>query len=276
MTATMDRVRGSPFLLVPAVIADVERMTPRESLFRLRPPGALSFRPSQFLELAILGVGEAPFSICSDPEAGELLELCVRRVGTVTSALHNMQRGDVVLIRGPYGNGVPLESLAGRDLVLVAGGLGMAPLRSLVLAVLSRRQHFGRVNLLYGARTPADVLFREDLPRWRSALDLFLSVDIAPADHTGRVGPVTVLFRDAKFDPVRAAAVVIGPPVMYRHVVRELLARGVPESRIYMSLERRMRCGIGECGHCQINGLFVCQDGPVFCYRDVKLLREAI
>jgi sulfite reductase subunit B len=276
MTAMVSEIVNSPFLPLPAVIDDVEKMTARESVFRLRPPRSFAFRPSQFVQLAILGVGEAPFSICSDPEERGMLELCVRKTGTVTGALHDLERGDVVLIRGPYGNGVPLENLAGRDLVLVAGGLGMAPLRSLVLAVLSRRQHFGRVNLLYGARTPEDVLFKDDLVRWAAAMDVFLTVDIAPADHTGRVGPVTVLFRDAKFDPVRAAAVVIGPPVMYRFVVRELLARGVPESRIYMSLERRMRCGIGECGHCQINGLFVCQDGPVFCYRDVKLLREAI
>jgi sulfhydrogenase subunit gamma (sulfur reductase) len=260
----------------PATIESVTALTPRERLFRLRPEHPLVFHPSQFVMLTLLGIGEAPISICSDPARGGTFELCVRRVGTVTTALHALGAGDPVWIRGPFGNGVPIASLRGLDLVLLAGGLGLAPLRPLVFWILAHRGDFGRVSLLYGTRTPEDVLFRGDLAEWAGAIDVRCSADRATAGYSGRVGPVTGLIPDLELAPLRTAAVVIGPPVMYRFALRELCARGMAERRIFLSLERRMRCGIGKCGHCQVNGALVCQDGPVFSYRDVKRLPEAI
>jgi len=266
----------SPLLPFPAVIESVTALTSRERLFRLRPERTFAFRPSQFVMLSILGIGEAPISICSSPEIHDTFELCVRRVGTLTTALHALGPGQTVWIRGPFGNGMPIESLSGLDLVLVAGGLGLAPLRPLVFWILAHRRAFGRVSLLYGTRTPADILFGRDLARWSDAIDVATSIDVAPEGYGGRVGPVTAMIADLALDPACTAAVVIGPPVMYRHALRELGARRVPERRIYLSLERRMRCGIGECGHCLVNGAFVCVDGPVFSYRDVRRLPEAI
>jgi NAD(P)H-flavin reductase len=265
---------GLPF---PATIESVTALTPRERLFRLRPEHPLVFRPSQFVMLTLLGIGEAPISICSDPACADSFELCVRRVGTVTTALHALGRGDPVWIRGPFGNGVPIDALRGFDLVLVAGGLGLAPLRPLVFWILAHRGDFGRVSLLYGTRTPEDGLFRGDLAQWAAApIDVRCSADRATAGYNGPVGPVTGLIPDVELEPVRTAAVVIGPPVMYRFALRELRARGIATRRIFLSLERRMRCGIGKCGHCQVNGALVCQDGPVFSYRDVERLPEAI
>jgi NAD(P)H-flavin reductase len=266
----------SLFLPFPAVIESATTLTSRERLFRLRPERPFAFRPSQFVMLSLLGIGEAPISICSSPEIHFTFELCVRRVGTLTKALHALGAGQTVWIRGPFGNGMPIESLSGLDLVLVAGGLGLAPLRPLVFWILAHRPTFGRVSLLYGTRIPADVLFGRDLARWSNVIDVATSIDVAPEGYTGRVGPVTTLIHNLDLDPTRTAAVVIGPPAMYRHALRELSARRVPERRIYLSLERRMRCGIGECGHCLVNGAFVCVDGPVFSYRDVKRLPEAI
>lgn len=271
--------RRPGFLTERGRILRVEDLTPQERLFEIeledRP---LGHRPCQFVEVSILGVGEAPISVCSSPGSNGTFEICVRKIGAVTTALHRLKAGDLVGIRGPYGNGFPVEKILGKDVLFVGGGLGLAPLRSLIRWSLEHRRSFGRLVTLYGARSSAELLFRRELAAWSQSpeMEFHATVDRPDPGWTGRTGVITTLFPDLTIDPVRTVAVVVGPPVMYKFVILELLKRAVMESRIFVSLERRMRCGLGKCGHCQMNGLYVCQAGPVFCYRDVKKIPEAL
>jgi sulfhydrogenase subunit gamma (sulfur reductase) len=270
-------------LFIPemASILKVEEMTPLEKVFTLQLPGGrpLGNRPGQFVEVSVLGVGEAPISICSSPSRStETFEMCVRKVGDVTAALHQLKAGDKVGIRGPFGHGFPIESFRGKDMLFAPGGLGLPPARSLINQVLDERALFGRVIILYGARTPAELLFKDELQRWaeRSDVELLLSVDRGDESWTGNVGVITTLFKFISVYPRNTVAVTIGPPVMYRFVLMELLGKGISEGNIYLSLERRMKCGIGKCGHCQINNVYACQSGPVFSYKELKGLEEAL
>jgi sulfhydrogenase subunit gamma (sulfur reductase) len=270
-------------LFIPemASILKVEEMTPLEKVFTLQLPGGrpLGNRPGQFVEVSVLGVGEAPISICSSPSRStETFEMCVRKVGDVTAALHQLKAGDKVGIRGPFGHGFPIENFRGKDMLFAPGGLGLPPARSLINQVLDERALFGRVIILYGARTPAELLFKDELQRWaeRSDVELLLSVDRGDESWTGNVGVITTLFKFISVYPRNTVAVTIGPPVMYRFVLMELLGKGISEGNIYLSLERRMKCGIGKCGHCQINNVYACQSGPVFSYKELKGLEEAL
>jgi NAD(P)H-flavin reductase len=215
--------------------------------------------------LYAFGVGEVPISISGDPSDRERFVHTVRTVGPVTRALGAMRAGAMVGVRGPFGTAWPLSAAHGRDLVIVAGGIGLAPLRPALFAVLSERARFGHVTLAYGARSPADLLFRRDLARWRARLDLDVgvTVDRAAAAWHGRVGVVTTLLSRATFDPAHAIAIVCGPEVMMRFAAIELGRRGIGSDRIFFSVERNMRCGVGHCGHCQIGPAFACKDGPV-------------
>jgi NAD(P)H-flavin reductase len=268
-------------LFVPEVgrIVRIETLTPREKLFEIEAGSRpLGHRPCQFVEVSIAGIGEAPISVSSPPGDAVTFELCVRKVGALTGALHEYRVGDTIGIRGPYGNGFPVEKIVGRDVLFVCGGLGLAPLRSLILHCLEHRKSFRRLVVLYGSKRPSERLFARELARWAldDRLEIHETVDIPEEGWTGRVGLITKLFEHVELDPLETVAVVVGPPVMYRFVVLELLRRGVMESRIFLSLERRMRCGLGKCGHCQMNGIYVCQEGPVFTYSDIKKVREAL
>lgn len=270
-------------LFIPemADIVKVEEMTPLEKVFTLQLPGGrpLGNRPGQFVEVSVLGVGEAPISICSSPSRStETFEMCVRKVGDVTAALHQLKAGDKVGIRGPFGHGFPIESFRGKDMLFAPGGLGLPPARSLINQVLDERALFGRVIILYGARTPAELLFKDELQRWaeRSDVELLLTVDRGDDTWSGNVGVITTLFKFISVYPRNTVAVTVGPPVMYRFVLMELLGKGISEGNIYLSLERRMKCGIGKCGHCQINNVYACQSGPVFSYKELKGLEEAL
>ena len=278
--ARFHHLSANPLLLPEtAEVIDTAALTRKEKLlrFRLERETPFSFHPCQFVMVSFLGMGEAPISITSGPANGDnTFDLCVRNVGNITNKIHELQPGDKVGIRGPYGNGFPVDQVHGRDLLFIGGGLGLAPLRSLVLWALANKTQVGKCSLLYGAKTPQDILYADDLESWRNEMDVHITVDMADADWYGQVGIITELFEDITIDAHGTIAMVVGPPVMYKYVIMELLARGVPESRIYMSLERRMRCGVGKCGHCQMNSAYVCQDGPVFCYRDVKKFREAL
>lgn len=273
-------VSGSLYLPRMAEIVQVERLTEKEKLFtlRLEKGQALGQHPGQFVEVSVLGVGEAPISVSSSPTRNGTFELCVRAVGDVTNALHRMRPGDWVGIRGPFGHGFPVEKMRGKDLLFAAGGLGLAPLRSLIQFVLDERESFGRVIILYGARNPSELLFTDELAEWaqRRDVEFHLTVDRADATWTGHVGVITTLFPGVVVNPRSTVAVTCGPPIMYRFVLIELLAKGIPENQIYLSLERRMKCGVGKCGHCQINGVYCCQEGPVFSYAQIKGLKEAI
>lgn len=228
--------------------------------------GGLPFEPGQFNMLYMLGIGEAPISVSGDPARSERLVHTIRAVGAVTRALTAARKGDVVGVRGPFGARWPVDAAEGRDVVIVAGGIGLAPVRPILYRVLARRARFGRVALLYGARTPADLLYTADLERWRSRFDIDVEVTVDSADRTwrGNVGVVTTLLARAPFDPGRATAFVCGPEVMMRFVAIELRRRGMPEGDVYVSMERNMQCAVGLCGHCQLGPHFVCKDGPVF------------
>ncbi len=225
----------------------------------------LPFAAGQFTMLQAFGVGEVPISISGDPGRPDRLVHTIRDVGGVTRALCAVRAGDVLGVRGPYGQGWAVSEAAGGDVIVIAGGIGLAPLRGAVLEVVESRHRFGRVSVLYGARTDDDVLFVGDLERWAAEADVAVSitVDRAATSWTGRVGVVTELIEDASFDADRTLALVCGPELMMRLVGAGLAEKGVPAERVRLSLERNMRCGVGLCGHCQLREYLLCVDGPV-------------
>ncbi len=269
------------FLPVQGKIASIVPMTSLEKVFTIELPQGLSLghRPGQFIEVSVYGVGEAPISISSSPSRSNgTFELCVRKVGDVTGALHKLQEGDTIGIRGPFGRGFPFEKFRGKDVLFAPGGLGLAPLRSLINQVIDERALFDRVIILYGARNPSELLFKDELEKWgaRSDVELLLTVDKGDENWTGNVGVITTLFRQISINPRNTVGVTVGPPVMYRFVLMEFIGKGISEGNIYLSLERRMKCGVGKCGHCQINNVYACQSGPVFPYSEIKGLEEAL
>jgi len=273
----------SIYMPIQMRIADIQSLSEHEKLFTIKlPPGlTLSHVPGQFVEVSLLGIGEAPISISSSPSRSPgAFELCIRRVGTLTNALHNLEPGDMIGIRGPFGNGFPIESFRGKDMLFAPGGLGIAPLRSLINQVLDERADFGRVIILYGARCPSELLFTNDLTEWaaRSDVEFHVTVDRPDKNWDGNVGVITTLFPKVQIYAPDTIAVTCGPPVMYRFVLMELLGKdmGVREENIWLSLERRMKCGVGKCGHCQVNHIYVCQQGPCFSYAQIKHLDEAL
>ncbi len=262
-------------------ISEVRRETPDTLTFHLRfaDPGlgrAFRFHPGQFVEVSVFGVGEAPIGFASGPANGDGFEITVKAMGSVTRALHRLQPGDAVGIRGPFGNSFPVEEAKGLDVVIVAGGIGLPPLRSLLEAILADRSGFGTVTLLYGARTPVDRVYKGELECWRSRGDLNVleTVDVGDDTWTGPVGVVTTLFGQVTVDPARTVAYTCGPPIMIKFVIQDLLRIGFAEDRIVSTLERTMKCGVGKCGHCTIGHLYVCVDGPVFTYKQIKDLPE--
>ena len=264
-----------------ARLVDVRPLTELEKLFTIELPGgrSLGHEPGQFVMVSVPGVGEAPISITSSPSRSNgTFELCVRRVGDVTGALHRMRPGDHVGVRGPFGHGFPIEQMRGKDLLFAPGGLGLAPLRSLINQVLDERGSFGRVIILYGAKRPAELLFRDELEQRaaRGDVEFHVTVDRADGAWDGHIGVITTLFPLITVDPRNTVAVTCGPPIMYRFVIMEMLGKGIPETQIYLSLERRMKCGVGKCGHCQINDLYCCKEGPVFTYAQIKNVPEAL
>lgn len=232
------------------------------------------FSAGQFNMLYVFGKGEVPISISGSPEDPRKLIHTVRAVGPVTKALRAVKAGDMIGVRGPFGTPWPVDRAKGKDVVLVAGGIGLAPLRSVVYQVLHRRNEFGKVYVLYGTRSPDDILYRRELERWRSRFDLEVSitVDRATGSWRGNVGVVTTLIAKAPFDPQKTIAMVCGPEVMMRFTVQELARRGVDMKEVFISMERNMKCGIGVCGHCQHGPFFICKDGPVISYDRIKNL----
>jgi NAD(P)H-flavin reductase len=227
-----------------------------------------AFAAGQFNMLYVFGVGEVPISISGDPTGGKSLVHTVRAVGTVTSVMCALKRHDVLGVRGPFGSHWPVQEAAGSDVVIVAGGLGLAPLRPAIYHILAQRKHYGRVLLLYGARTPADLLYQRELERWRARADIDVQVTV---DHgsdawRGNVGVVTRFIPAAQFDSLDTVALVCGPEIMMRFTLLELQKRGLTPEHIFLSLERNMKCALGLCGHCQFGPFFECKDGPVFSF----------
>jgi NAD(P)H-flavin reductase len=235
----------------------------------LMAPRPFAFLPGQFNMLSLPGIGEVPISISGDPASTGSILHTIRDVGPVTRALCALRPGQEAGVRGPYGTSWPVVAAEGGDLVIVAGGIGLPPLRPALYQALARRDSFGRVALLYGARTPADLLFIDELTAWRARfdLDVAVTVDAAGRGWHGDVGVVPDLVRRVPFDAPSTTAFMVGPEVMMRFTVRALLAAGVPEGRIYLSMERNMKCAVAMCGHCQLGPFLVCRDGPVFRYQ---------
>jgi len=268
-----------PFLCKLESLRD---LTPTEKLFRfVRVDGkAFEHRPGQFMQVSIFGVGEAPISVSSSPTRGDYLELGVRKAGTLTGAMHGLQPGDTVGLRGPFGTFFDTDAMAGKDLVLVSGGCGLAPMRALIQHVEDRRDDFGEVTILYGAKSPDDLLYKSELAEWEASEKVACRVTVDNVTGgtcwDGNVGLITRLIPPLSIDPARTVAVVVGPPVMYKFVIAELRMKGLADEDIVISLERFMRCGVGKCGHCTIDHLYCCLDGPVFRLDQVAGLKGAI
>lgn len=234
--------------------------------------GPFRFAPGQFNMLYAFGGGEVPISISGDPARPEELVHTIRSVGAVTRALCRLKRGEMVGVRGPFGTRWPVEEASGKDVVLIAGGLGLVPLRPALYAILARRKSYGEIGLAYGARTPLDLIYGRELARWgkRPDLQLEITVDVAGPDWRGHVGLVTGLISHLRFNPRNAVALVCGPEIMMRFTVWELLQQGLKPQDIFLSMERNMKCGEGLCGHCQFGPFFVCKDGPVFSFERIR------
>ncbi|HET7504764.1 MAG TPA: FAD/NAD(P)-binding protein [Kofleriaceae bacterium] len=258
---------SSPYQLAPMAISRAVRELSDVFTWTFETPGGFAFLPGQFNMLYVHGVGEVPISISGDPAAPDRLTHTIRAVGTVTRVMARLGEGDVMGVRGPYGSAWPIAELRGRDVLVIAGGLGLAPLRPAILHLLAHRGEFGRVTILYGARTPADLLYRRELEAWRGRFDVQVEaiVDSSGRDWYGRVGVVTKLL-DLVSVEAHDAVLVCGPEIMMRFAVRDLEKRGVLPGSIWISMERSMKCGVGLCGHCQLAGSFVCKDGPVYRY----------
>ena len=273
-------IKDSTYRLKKAKILQTKKLTANEMLFEvaLADGEVLDHEPGQFVMVSLLGIGEIPISVCSSPTKRDSFELCVRAVGKATRSLHKLKAGDEIGIRGPYGKGFPIRILEGNDLLLIAGGLGLAPLRSLITYVLDNRRDFGKVHLLFGCKEPKEMLFSDELEKWNERTDLHYActVDQAAPEWAGNVGVITTLIPGVDIEPARTFAAVVGPPIMYNFVIKELISKGIPAPQILLSFERNMKCGNGKCGRCQIQNLYCCQDGPVFNYEKIKNLSEAI
>ena len=233
--------------------------------------GVPAWRPGQFMMLYVFGAGEIPISICGDPAERDCIVHTVRAVGPLSRAICDAKEGSTLGLRGPFGSEWPIKDAEGQDVILVAGGIGLAPLRPVLHAVTANRGSYNRVSLLAGARTPDIFLYRREIDRWRRrGVDVRLTVDAAAPGWNGAVGPVTTLIPRTEFDPSRAVAFIVGPEIMMRVVAQALAERGISYDRLFVSLERNMKCAIGFCGHCQLGPAFICKDGPVFPYSKLK------
>jgi len=261
-------------------ISRIKKLTDMEKLFEIILPEEenLNHLPGQFVVISMLGVGEAPFSISSSPTKLGSFELVIRNVGKLTQVLHDLKEGDEVGVRGPFGNGFPIHILEGSDLLFIAGGIGIVPLRSVINYTIDNRREFGKATILLGCSSPKNMLFSDDFNRWSKQTDLNFecTVDRGDPDWKGNVGLITSLIPGIDLIPERTFALIVGPSVMYKYVIRELLQKEIPERQIIVSLERHMKCGLGKCGHCQIDHFYCCKDGPIFSYDQIKDIKESI
>lgn len=271
----MNAKRGDPMLPQLYRVQHVQHEMPDTFTLELEPKDGSAIPPfatGQFNMLYVFGVGEIPISISGDPAKRKPLVHTTRAVGTVSRAMRELKPEDAIGVRGPFGSHWPIEHAMGKDIVIVTGGIGLAPLRSAMYQIAAQREKYGKVALLYGARTPEDILYRKELEHWRAHLDLdvYVTVDRATGKWRGSVGVVTRFIPRAPFDPQNTMALVCGPEIMMRFSAAELEKRGVAAGNIFVSMERNMKCAVGFCGHCQYGPNFVCKDGPVFRYSHVK------
>jgi len=255
---------------LPVVVEDIVEETPTIKTLILKPEQEFSFATGQFIELSLAGIGEAPFTPSSDPNIKDRLEVTVMNVGRLTAQLHSLSKNRRLGMRGPFGFGYPLEEFKSREILIVGGGVGLAPLRSLLLSLFSELKQYKKVLLRYGARTPQDALYAKLLSKWSKKIDVVTTVDAAEKDYKGNVGLVTTILKDFPLDISKAVCIVCGPPIMMKFTTLKLLDSGFKPSNIYLSMEKNMSCGLGKCGHCRIGKYYVCKDGPVFTYDKLK------
>jgi len=262
-----------------ATITEIEPQTPDTTMFRVvlddsTLAKSFTYLPGQFAELSIFGVGECPISIASAPTRKGFLEFCVRAVGQVTNALHELDVGGKIGVRGSYGNSFLLPQLEGRNLLFIGGGIGLAPLRSLINYALDNRDHYGEVEVIYGARSPQDLVFKEELKSWgeEEGVTVYLTVDRGDETWRGPVGFVPPFLREINPSPQEKVAFTCGPPIMIKLVMEALEEMGFPADRIVTTLEMKMKCGVGKCGRCNIGSSYICRDGPVFTLEQLKAL----
>ncbi len=260
-------------------IVKIIQETPNIKTFTLKPLNGdkFSFQTGQFIELTVYGVGEAPFTPSSSPYKTETIDVTIMRVGRMTEVLHSMKEGDIVGVRGPYGKGYPVEKFESEEVLILGGGVGMAPLRSLLLTLIENIKRYKKVVLCYGARTPQDIVYKHLFPEWRKVkgLEILRSVDkCEQGEWDETVGVVTCLLDKVNVNTTNCKAVVCGPPIMMKFSTLKLLDMGFKPENIYLSMERNMSCGLGKCGHCQIGSYFICKDGPVFTWEQLKNIPE--
>ncbi len=250
-------------------IEKIETLSPNVKLVRLKK--RLNFVPGQFVLAGLWGYGEAPFGFASSPFEKRYFDLMIRKGGAVSSAIHSLKKGDEITVRGPYGNGFPLDFFKGKDVLMVSGGCGIPPIASLVEHLIKNRKIFGRLYLVYGAATPDDILIKDKVSRWqKSGVEIILTVDRPTSDWQGYTGLVSELIEKVEINPLDAVAVMCGPGPMAVAVKNKLKPLGIPDRRIFVSEERKMQCGVGKCQHCVTGDKYVCLDGPVFNYDEIE------
>jgi len=267
--------KNNPYRPIETEVLDVITETPTIKTVKMKPKEEIIFKTGQFVELTIPGAGEAPFTPSSRPWLKDKMEVTVMQVGKVTERIHQLKKGETVGVRGPYGNGYPLEEFLGKELLVVGGGCGFAPLRSLMYEIFEKSKEFKKLFFRGGCKTPKDFLYKKETAEWakRDDIDVVLTVDTLDGGNgewKGKVGLVTTVLDGIKMDKKNGIAVVCGPPIMMKFTTKKLIEMGFKDSNIYLSMERNMSCGIGKCGHCRIGPYYVCKDGPVFRYNDIK------
>jgi sulfite reductase subunit B len=263
---------NNPYRPIRTAVLETIEETPTIMTLKLKPDEQISFETGQFIELTVPGAGEAPFTPSSEPSVEDALEVSVMRVGKVTEKIHSLKAGDVVGLRGPFGTGYPVDEFVGKELLVVGGGCGFAPLRSLMYELFRRSREFKKLLFRGGCRTSKDFLYRKQIESWakRDDLDMELTVDEGDGQWQGNVGVVTTILDDLKMDPSNGIAVVCGPPIMMKFATMKLLDLGFKTSNLYISMEKNMSCGFGKCGHCRLGTYYTCKDGPVFRYDKIS------
>lgn len=265
------KANGNIYIPLNGRIDDIIQLTADVRLFRVKTEIPLNYKPGQFFMVSVWGAGEVPISVASMPEKNGTLELCIRKTGAVTTAIHSLEKGQSIGLRGPYGNGFPLDISKGRDVIVVAGGIGIAPLRPLIRMFIENNDDIGQVTLLYGSRTPDDIIFRDETESWaENGVKVVLTVDKGNDSWNGNIGLVTGLWPEVRTDFKKAVAYICGPDVMIKAAMRDLFFLGMPDEMIITTLESHMKCGVGKCGHCYAGPKYICIDGPVFSYKEIK------
>ncbi len=257
---------------IQAQIEEVIEETPTNKTFVIRPETPISFKAGQFMQLTVPGIGEAPFTPSSSPAVTEKMEITILKTGMVTDVLHTMEAGDKVGLRGPFGKGYPLDKFENKEVLVVGGGVGLAPLRSLILAMFKDMGKYKRLSIRYGAKTPEELLYRTSFDEWskKPQTDLTVTIDVPAPGWKGKVGLVTTLLDDVDVDMPNSYVVSCGPPIMLRFVTYKLLEIGFKPEQIYLSMNRKMSCGVGKCGRCEVGPYYICQDGPDMNYAKIK------